>query len=183
MKITKTTLTSIVGDQQAFCKFFAEYSIHMLGKARLSPRLVYQRVLEIHGAWVNDLDRISENEKNLDKGLDHFKHAGHLAYWVRRQAPVYEATDNLLDLGDSPGYDLSENEKALRNLLFAYLNEYLAFDLGFQFCKIHDLNRAGSRAGTLVLNEDYIRTMCHFLKYKNVSPHALFLIYKSLFLA
>lgn len=183
MKITKTTLQEIVADPKAFCGFFAGYSQHMMGKARLEPRLVYQRVIEIHGAWINDLQRISENEKNLDKGLDHFKHAGHLAYWVRRQAPVFEATDIQLNISDSPGYDLSDNESALRDLLFAYLNEYLAFDLGFQFCKIHDLGRPGSRAKELVLNEDYIRTMCHFLKYKNVSPHALFLIYKSLFLA
>lgn len=183
MKISKNTLNLIVEDQKAFCSFYSDYVSNTLAQAKLSPRLIYQRVLEAHGAWKADLARISEHEKNLGDGLDHFKHAGHLTYWVRRQAPVYEATDDRLNLGDAEGYGVTPHEKALRELLFAYLNEYLAFDLGFQFCRIHDLNRPGSRAASLILTPDYIRTMCHFLKYKNVSPHALFLIYKSLFLA
>jgi hypothetical protein len=32
------------------------------------------------------------------------------------------------------------------------------------------------------LSVDYYRTVCHFLKYKTVSPHGIFLLYKSLFL-
>ena len=79
---------------------------------------------------------------------------------------------------------MTTDESAFRDLLFGYCNEYLAFDLGYQFCRYYEINKAGGsqRATTLILDEDYLRTTCHFLKYKQVSPHALYLLYKSLFL-
>ena len=39
-----------------------------------------------------------------------------------------------------------------------------------------------SRASNMVLSVEYYKTMCHFLKYKSVSPHAYIGIYKSLFM-
>ena len=96
--------------------------------------------------------------------------------------PVVEAVDLTRSIADAPGYDLSPDEIAFRDLLFGYSNEYLAFDLGFQFCRYYEMENGSPRAAALVLDEDYIRTTCHFLKYKTVSPHALYLIYKSIFL-
>jgi hypothetical protein len=107
-----------------------------------------------------------------------------MAFWLRRVSPVVEAIDLTSNPQDALGYPLSEDELAFRDLLFGYCNEYLAFDLGFQFCRYYEIAKKGNsrRADGLILSEDYLRTTCHFLKYKNVSPHALFLIYKSLFM-
>jgi hypothetical protein len=176
-----------IQDEGTFVRFFVDYAQDVLSQARLYPRLSQQRVIEAHGAWLSDLKRVNNHEPQLKKGdgLDHFKRSGHLAFWVRRMGPVVEAIDTTLNLADSPGYDVSEDEAAFRDLLFGYCNEYLAFDLGYQFCRYYEIGKRGgsARAEALVLDEDYIRTTCHFLKYKNVSPHALYLIYKSLFIA
>ena len=100
-------------------------------------------------------------------------------------SPIVEAVDATTNLADAEGMPLSDDEKAFRDLLFGYVNEYIAFDIGFQFCRYYETAKKGGseRATNLILSEDYLRTTCHFLKYKNVSPHALFLIYKSLFMA
>ena len=34
---------------------------------------------------------------------------------------------------------------------------------------------------SFTVSMEYIESVCHFLKFKQVSPHALYLIYKSLF--
>jgi hypothetical protein len=172
-----------IEDEATFIRFFSDYAQYVLHQARLFPRLSHPRTVEAHGAWLNDLERVNEHEKNLGGGLDHFKRCGHLAFWVRRMGPVVESVETT-SYQDSPGYDLSPDEQAFRDLLFGYCNEYLAFDLGFQFCRYYEMNKPGgsARAVRLVLGEEYLRTTCHFLKYKNVSPHALFLIYKSLFI-
>ena len=140
--------------------------------------------MKAHGAWLSDLKRVNDHEPQLGGGLDHFKRRGHFAFWVRRMSPVVEAIDSTKNIADAEGYPLSVDEIAFRDLLFGYSNEYLAFDLGFQFCRYYEIGKTGgsARAQSLVLSEDYIRMACHFLKYKNVSPHSLYLIYKSLFL-
>lgn len=183
MLIEASTFQQIEDAPDAFCRFFGEYASHVLNEARLFPRLSRLRLEEIHGAWRNDLTRVGKHEPLLDHGLDHFKRSGHLAFWVRRFGPVVEAEDLTQNLADSEGYPVSPDEKAFRDLLFGYINEYLAFDLGLQFCRFYETGKPGGsrRAELLRLDEDYIRMICHFMKYKTVSPHAMTMIYKSLF--
>lgn len=185
MQFTNGLIEQIENDETAFCKFFAEYAQATLGACRLSPRLSMPRLVEIHGAWRADLKRVGKHEKALMEGLDHFKRSGHLAFWVRRFTPLVEASDNKDNLGDAEGYDLSKQEVAFRDLLFGYGNEYLAFDIGYQFSRQYELSRAfpSERAKTVKPSSEYIAMMCHFLKYKTVSPHAMSMIYKSLFLS
>ncbi|HEY7245363.1 MAG TPA: hypothetical protein VH678_15950 [Xanthobacteraceae bacterium] len=173
-----------IEDETRFVSFFGEFAKGVLQEARLFPKLSQPRVIEAHGAWCSDLKRVGDHEPQLGEGLDHFKRCGHLAFWVRRMSPVVEAVDLTQNIADAEGMALSDDEKAFRELLFGYCNEYLAFDLGFQFCRFYEVAKKGGspRAESLILSDDYLKTTCHFLKYKNVSPHALFLIYKSLFL-
>jgi hypothetical protein len=182
MLITKDTLPALA-DRQKFVSTFSEYVKTAMGAARLFPRLAEPRVIEAHGAWQDDLQRVANREQNLDDGLDHFKQMGHLAFWVRRMSPVVEAHDITANIADAPGMPITADEQAFRDLLFAYSNEYLAFDFGYQICLFYERGKAppSQRAETMLLSREYYNTMCHFLKYKTVSPHALFLIYKSLF--
>lgn len=182
MEISKDTLPSMA-TVDGFRSVFKAFCCEILGEARLYPSLSLIRVDEARGAWQNDLHRVRRNEPHLGEGLDHFKQCGHLTFWVRRMSPVAEAYDLTKNYADAEGLPLSSDENALRELLFAYCNEYVAFELGYQLCCFYEVNKSGgsARASSLQLSEDYYWTMCHFLKYKNVSPHALFLIYKNLF--
>ena len=109
---------------------------------------------------------------------DHFKQAAHLAYWLRRTAPIVKM--NCPDLKGNFG-----NVDSAREIHFKYGNEYSAFTVGFDLCRFYEANKKGSNpdiyASDYSMNDDYITVMAHFLKTKNVSPHALYLIYKSLF--
>lgn len=182
MKITKDTLPSL-HDVNAFLTLYPEFCCTVLDAARLAPHFAPLRLVEAHGAWVNDMNRVEEREEQLQDGLDHFKQCGHLAFWLRRMSPVVEAIDTTQNLADAEGLPVTSNEEAFRNLLFGYLNEYLAFDFCYQICRFYESGLSGGqeRVNSRVLSADYYRTMCHFLKYKTVSPHSLFLIYKSIF--
>jgi hypothetical protein len=88
-----------------------------------------------------------------------------------------------LDFGDAE-MPMKPQERALRNLLKGYANEYLAFDFGYQICAYYEIEnkeKPSPRAGSLALSPDYYQMISHFMKFKNVSPHAMHLIYKSLF--
>ncbi len=180
MRISRQTLEAIK-DREEFLSVFTEYAMEVLGKAALFPKLSKPRVYEAHGAWITDLKRVGQHEPNLKGGLDHFKQCGHLAFWLRRMTPVAEMMD--LDFGDAE-LPLSSRAQELRTLLNGYNNEYLAFDFPFQICKYYEFRhkqKPSQRAAGLILSPDYYQMACHFMKYKNVSPHALHLIYKSMF--
>lgn len=180
MMINADTLKAIHDDGFEFGKFFVQYVEGAFAKAALKPTISVQRLHEAHGAWRNDLDRVGTNEKNLDEGLDHFKQAGHLAFWLRRFCPI---TDALCSLdGASPSVD---NER-WRKFLFSYSNEYIAFLIGFNISQFYERFKSSlvenPRAFEVSVRGEYMNMICHFLKYKTVSPHALTVIYKSLFL-
>lgn len=181
MDIVEGRLQEIEADEGAFVNFYSTFSEEILQLARLYPRLSRPRIIEAHGAWTKDLERVGANENKLEEGLDHFKRAGHLAFWLRRMSPIVEFVDETSNIADGHEYTLDENELNFRDLLEGHANEYVAFDLGFQFCKFYEISLGNERAKSLALDEDYVRTTCHFMKYKQVSPHSLFMIYKSLF--
>lgn len=182
MRIYKGFLDSIQ-DRDTFVRDFCQYAGAVLATCRLYPVVSKVRLIEAHGAWCSDLKRVGEHEPNLGDGLDHFKSCGHLAFWLRRMSPLVEATDTTLNLGDAEGYPLSNDEIAFRKLLLGYANEYLAFDYGYQICKYYEVGKKGGSAfaENLVLSREFYQTTCQFLKYKNVSPHGVHLIFKSIF--
>lgn len=184
MRIEKDHLPAIL-DPEVFVRKFSDYSADVLNTCRLIPVASRPRLYEAHGAWKNDLDRVGTNEPKLrEAGLDHFKQCGHLAFWLRRLSPVVEAHDITLNLGDAEGYPLTDDETDFRKLLLGYCNEYLAFDYAYQICKYYELGKRGgsNRAEDLAPSRDFFMNICQFMKYKNVSPHALHLILKSIFL-
>ncbi len=182
MDITEGTLSAL-RDRDQFITIYPRFVTDVLAEARLFPKFAAPRLVDAHGAWKEDLYRVGEREPRLDAGLDHFKQCGHLVFWLRRMSPLVETIDLTQNIADAPGLPLINAEIQFRELLFGYANEYLAFDFGFQICKYYETTKEepSARAATLTPGTDYYTVMCHFLKYKTVSPHALFLIYKSLF--
>jgi hypothetical protein len=180
MKINEKTLSELE-KRDTFLRVFSNYAMTATDSARLFPKLSKPRIYEAHGAWLMDLDRVGTHERHLTKGLDHFKRCGHLTFWLRRMSPIVEFMDLNFEELEHPMTDL---EKAFHKLLISYSNEYLAFDFGFQICKYYETKhkkKPSKRAAELVLSQEYYQTTCHFLKYKTASPHALQLIFKSLF--
>lgn len=79
MDVTDNTLKTLESED-GYCDVVSDYVVCVLGEARLFPRISRPRLIEAHGAWRNDLSRVSDNEPHLAEGLDHFKQCGHLAF-------------------------------------------------------------------------------------------------------
>lgn len=168
-----------------FISFKATFEIHALEeatKALFSPLFSAARLRDAHTAWRDDLLRLEEREKNLTDGADHFKQCANLAYWLRRMSPVIDYRD--LAAAAEGVDDLYPDEVLRREFMTRYGTEFLAFDFGFKICAYYELERLDNpREDVPFLSQEYLTDVCHMMKFKHVSPHALFLIYKSLFLS
>jgi hypothetical protein len=181
-KIDENTLARILTEFEQFKAFITEYiDDFALRGARLFPKYSVSRLKDAHHFWTQDIQRISKFSLN-GKTPDHFKQAAHLTYWLRRSGPVIDYLD-AINPQDGVAEPPTAQENAVRDLLFNYSSEYLAFDLGYQVCRFYELGRlpVGAHPPAFDIDMDYILTMCCFLKEKNVSPHALYLTFKSLF--
>lgn len=69
---------------------------------------------------------------------------------------------------------------AQRRRIFGYANEFVAFDYGYRQCMKYEKLRLTFTGPSFWPDIEFIDTICYFLKFKNVSPHAIVLIYKSL---
>ena len=177
MDITRTTLREIENFDR-FSAVYTEFVSETLWRIRLMPEISPSRMQEAYEAWMDDKNRVDKNEENL-QGLSHFKQCGHLAFWLRRMAPITETHDMTGALTYTPE-PFTKEETLFQKLMLSYCNEYLAFDFGFQIVKFYELGKTG-RAEALKLSSRYYEIACYFMKRKHVSPHAMTIIYKSLF--
>lgn len=75
---------------------------------------------------------------------------------------------------------------AHRARLQTYANEYWSFDFGFRLAREYELLKrqqttGGKQATSIsVPDADFIDDFCYFLKFKSVSPHAVYFVYRSL---
>jgi len=181
VEVTQTTLEKLSSSFETFKEEFVTFTSNVCWEARLQPKIVDFRLRDAYQLWQKDLDRVKKADE-LHDGLDHFKQCGHLGYWLRRSSPIVEFIDYSSAYTESAG-SMGDDANSFRDLLYQYGTEYLAFDWAYEICLFHERTRSdkSSRADTLQLSRDYIRTVCHFMKCKHVSPHALSLILKSLF--
>lgn len=137
------------------------------------------RMLDVFDAWRRDakgwLDEMNRHQGTV--GLDHFKHAGILAFWLRRRLVVERVT---FVENPSPPFEAGY-VSPLQEHFAEFSNELLSFFLGFHFCLRYEFTPTGWDLSATNLDDNYVATIATLLKRKNVSPHAMYLIYKSLF--
>jgi hypothetical protein len=177
VELNSNTLCEIA-DFSCFEKLFAAYTHEIYQSTLLFPRLSKRRLFDAHFAWRDDLSRVQDREPNLDHGLDHFKQCGHLSYWLRRTGPVVEYDDLIAQR--ECGEVIYDDERRARELILSYGSEFIAFDFGFRLCYYSESERTDRKESMRELNlpKHYILDICHMLKFKNFSPHCLFLICK-----
>ena len=156
-----------------FNRFVRQQYTYTAYKAGLEPCVISEARLS--DAW----QQFRFDRKHYRKSLpnnnmpNHFKLSGTLAFWLRRTAPVYGFRD----------LNRVKYDEGLRELLEKFGAEYLAFDLGLSICEFFENNQAG-REKKLVPDfpPDFYETVTYFMKFKNLSPHAMGIIYRSLFI-
>jgi hypothetical protein len=156
-------------DRTYHSKFVEIFYSYMVDGTGITIEICPSRLSFAHHFWQKDLVRVSKRE--FDGGeLDHFKQSGHLSYWLRRQSPVIR-------------WDISgSNHEEYANFLVTCGNEHFSFMLGYRLCLYFECNKdIPFNESKFALSSKYVRDTCYFLKQKNVSPHALALIFRSIF--
>src|SRR5438874_2876380 len=120
--------------------------------------------------------------------LDHFKHASFIAFWLRRMLPINQSL--VVSKYKSVPEDTDANDD--QKFFLRYGSELCALLIGFQICVFYEAGKTPQGAADLHpdrlqnlknyrLPQQTIADFVMILKHKNISPHALYLLYKSLF--
>lgn len=171
-----------------------QYQCISFGSRPLKPLISKYNVTEAHALYLKDIRRL-ENMENNGQPAEEIKRAAFLAYWLRRLSPIH----GVLSRSD---FNLEEDDR----FLYLYANEYCALDLAFRIVRYFEVQKISaiiesspkaqliidqeyqlkleklSDLRSYALPKDYIKDFCHLLKEKSLSPHALYIILKSLFI-
>jgi len=128
-------------------------------------------------AWLRDVSSLK-----IDGGgtPDHFKQAGILSYWLRRRSPIR-------NFETFTKYD-TEVGRYRQNTFVQMYNEIGAYIFGYNLCRFAEAKAETSSSpdisGSLTKSPDfkYTHDMGVLMKNKHISPHALMMIYRALFL-
>lgn len=184
----------IESDRNWFYDFVCfQYQCISFNERPIKPLISKYNVMEAHALYLKDIYRL-ENMENGGNPAEETKRAAFLAYWLRRLSPIHGILSR-------PNVSLAEDDIFLR----LYANEFCALDLAFRLIRYFEVQKIArlienSPKANLILDEgyqvkleklcdirsyalpkDYIKDFCHLLKEKNLSPHALYVIMKSLF--
>lgn len=161
------------GRHEWFVEAIAENYAALAERYGCEVSISERRTLEAQKYWMQDLTRVViEGGSSVP---DHLKQAGFLAFWLRRRVVV----DSSAEIRGAP-YVMYQDE------FLQYSNDWLAFLFGFQLCLYFEADpRQGPRRRQQLqqykLDPEYLRDVSVLLNHKNVSPHALYIIYRSLF--
>ncbi|MCJ2079890.1 hypothetical protein [Methylobacterium sp. J-090] len=166
-------MTSLKG----FSKAVQDYYIYLVDGTGIKLTFDDRRMAYAHEFWNDDINALPRRMKSGDP--DHFKKSGFLAFWLRREPPIMCWDDRGVE------YDSLPKSIAFQvDYLKTYGREYGAFMLGYSICRHFESTRNGGAydGSRYDLTQKYVDDMMFFMKRMNVSPHALFMIYESLFM-
>jgi hypothetical protein len=174
-------------DAEWFCRFVDyQYKSVVFDMEPVTPLLSDYWTRQAHFRWVKDIRTVSSKEYD-GRPLDHFKHAGFLCYWLRRCPPLYDLAKN-----PDPAF-AGIKYRDPKKVLTQYGNVFAAFDIGLRICRYWESARTDIGYSNAVRDQimrftipqrsEYIEDICYTLAEKNISPHSLHMLYKSLFLA
>lgn len=170
----KTVSSHVIEASQYFLYFMQHNANKLVEKYGFRVSVSKLRAGDAQAFWIRDVGRLDVDGKDPN----HFKRAGFLVYWLRRRVAVERCECSVM----------ASDDLEMQERLFANINELCAFLVGYQLCayfalkdKIDESSDIVEQIGRLKLPINYILDITTLLKNKNVSPHALYLIYSSLF--
>lgn len=139
------------------------------------PEPIRINLLEAQEFWVDDIDNVAieEDEKTQERlEPDHFKHAGWLCHWLRKKRPI--------------GRLIIHDESKLQKYFEESYNEVCAFIIGLKIALFYECcerkmdDDAIVRVTQIGFLTEILPDIALYLNHKNVSPHAIYMIYKSI---
>lgn len=198
------------GDEDIFLQVMGRFYEQVAQEWGCRVTVSGRRLIEALNFYVNDIQRTLEfgmepkdatgledelKADDLPAVLDHFKHASFLAFWLRRMVPINE-----MWALDENGDTIAETQAPLtpkQKHFLSFGNEYCALLAGLHIALNHELQRLQNRNDKLSnddlhalvaaqiaaveLPERFVYEFPRLLKHKNISSHALYMTYCSLF--
>ena len=178
--IDSKILDKIYKSEEEFGRFVCD-EFDTIGRyVALKPQYSDYLFHDAYQSYIWDIDRLKENMKKDSKTMtpDHFKLCGYLAYWLRRNSPITRWDE----VDGKSRHQMSKKEKQVREVIYDFGRAFSAFMVGYRICYFLEHNKESEESKlSRPIDESYIRAVCYCMQYKNVSPHALGLIYRSLF--
>ena len=166
-------------DEDKFCRIVVDTFGELCGLARLTPEFEPDLMHDAWEAFNWDTQRLVTNMSSKSPEPvepDHFKICGFAAYWLRRHSPVSV-------LMEDKGLKVTKDEviKEWRRLFGSYSRALLAFYFGYRICYFYETRGESDSVSPRKPDSAYIEAICYVMKYKSLSPHAMGMIYRSLF--
>lgn len=171
------------------------YNYSLLAQSRgCGVSMSTRRLGEAFDFWREDNTRTLSEGIETSVNLDHFKHASFVAFWLRRMIPINQT----VVVSEYQAVPQKKNATEQQKFFLRCGNELCAFLIGFQICLFYEfgtkfegdnvVDLVGQLQGTRLrklqqhfLPPAMVADFVMILKHKNMSPHALYLLYKSLF--
>jgi hypothetical protein len=151
----------------------------------VEPDLSDYWIAQAYYRWTKDISFVSAKEYE-GRPLDHFKLSGFLCYWLRRCPPLNDLHENV----DTKFASIRHRDP--KAILVKYGNVFAAFDIGLRICRYWEARRTDIRYPddvrlriaklSIPQRSEFIDDICYTLAEKNISPHSLNMLYKSIFL-
>lgn len=132
------------------------------------PKINDIDLLKAQDHWIDDMESLPIAESTEP---DHFKHAGWLCHWLRKKQPITQLTIH--------------DDKKMEDWFEDSYNEVCAFVVGLKLVIFHECceydysNEQIVKAAKRGAYIDILPDVALYLDHKNVSPHAIYLIYKA----
>lgn len=183
----QTKLFENLLDKDWFAEFVSYQYKHVVFELEpVFPILSDYWISHAHYRWSKDIALVSKKEYE-GRPLDHFKYAGFLCYWLRRCPPLCGLSTN----PDTTFAGIKHRDP--KPILVQYGNVFAAFDIGLRICRYWESARTDINYSpeirqkmlrlSIPQRSEYIEDVCYTLAEKNISPHSLNMLYKSLFIA
>lgn len=178
---------------EEFVNFIQNFYLKEAGECGFNIEIGELKIKESYALWQEDVDRVLSHAIQNSDSLCEYKHAGFISYWLRRRQIITNI--NIDSSEHSKTISLEEHFESLPNSMKTYAqfyNELSAFRLGLRISfhyfiiKLKDIGSSKeeieSKINIIAKRVKEIEVdMSVFLKQKNISPHALYLIYKTIF--
>jgi hypothetical protein len=167
-----------LADPRFFIDFF-EHHARQYSELNGTHASFYKgRILDAYEHARADLNRLAaEIDGNGHDAVepDIFKRCGFICFWLRRSQPFVYALP-------VRQYPAGSERREAQSLFCRCPNEVFAFDMMFRVCAGYEgAVRGDGSIAAARLDRYYLNDACMFLRNKSVSPHSLYLIYRSLF--
>lgn len=166
-------------DAEEYTKKIITYnSIKSANKFGCNLLVSEDRIEEARQYFLRDVKRFDFEDPNTDPC--EFKRTAALVYWLRRRGFVSSCDDSI-------GYD-TDAGKERQNNFKEFPTEFCSFMIGYRICywlaNAETINKDVDLEHKIPnsLQYGFLYDSARLLRMSNVSPHGLYLIYRSLFL-